>query len=221
MSINTSYPTLVSNSIKYMLKYVEEYELVKAKKHPQFRFVREFFEARELCFQNFYKLYGRYKAAQGIPELLLPIRRGPKPKFEELPLADDSLVKKILEYRKSGLNRYVIAAALKKNPLIKKGFSASSVYRTLRKYGVSKLTKLVQEEKRKIVRTFAGSLAHIDCHYLPKGIVQSEPKKKYFVLGVIDDFSRIVWVEVIESLKAIDVAFACMLNQNDFKAKFC
>ena len=210
MGINTSYRTLASNSIKYMLKYVEEYELVKSKKHPQFKRVREFFEARELCFQNFYKLYRRYKAAQEIPELLLPIRRGPKPKFEEMPLADDSLVKQILEYRKSGLNRYVIAAALKKNPLIKKGCSESSVYRTLRKYGVSKLTKRVQEEKRKIVRTFAGSLAHIDCHYLPKGIVQSEPKKKYFVLGVIDDFSRIVWVEVIESLKAIDVTFAMM-----------
>ena len=31
MGINTSYRTLASNSIEYMLKYVEEYELVKSK----------------------------------------------------------------------------------------------------------------------------------------------------------------------------------------------
>lgn len=45
---------------------------------------------------------------------------------------------------------------------------------------------------------------------LPKGAVQAEPSKRYYALGVIDDFSRIVWVEIMQSVKAIDTAFGMM-----------
>lgn len=193
-----------------MLKHVDEFELVRAKKHTKYKTVREFFADNLISFQNFYKFYGRYiKSGRNI-EALLPTRRGPKPKYQEMPLADDSIAKQVLEYRKMGYNKYVIAESLKKNHGKKKGISASSVYRILRLYGVSKMTRSLQEEKRKIIRDYAGSLGHADCHRLPIGVVQSEPKKRYYVLGVVDDFSRIVWVEVIESLKAIDATFAMM-----------
>jgi transposase InsO family protein len=192
-----------------MLKYVIEYELVKAKKHPEYKIIREFFKAKGICFQNFYKFYSRYKASEKNQESLLPLRRGPKPKYQEMPLADGGLVKRILEYRKLGFNKYIIAESLKRESS-KKGTSASTVYRILRKFGASRLTTAIQEEKRKIVRTFAGSLAHVDCHYLPKGIVQTKPDQRYYAIGVIDDFSRIVWVEIIESVKAIDATFGMM-----------
>lgn len=210
MSAQTSYLTLTRNSIRYMLKFVDEYELVKTKKHPRYKYVRDFFKDNGICFQNFYKFYNRYVSSGRNPDALLPTRRGPKPKYKEIPLAGDILVKKILEYRSLGFNKYVIAECLKKDSVIKTTCSASTIYRILRNYGVSRLNKALVEEKRKIVREHAGSLAHIDCHYLPKGIIKNLPEKRFFILGVIDDYSRIAWAEVTNSTKAIDATFAMM-----------
>jgi len=125
-------------------------------------------------------------------------------------VSGDILVKKVLEYRQLGFKKYVIAECLKKDKEIKTPCSASTIYRILRKYGLSKLNKALVEEKRKIVRKHAGSLAHIDCHYLPKGVVKEFPEKRFFILGCIDDYSRIVWAEVISSTKTIDATFAMM-----------
>ena len=72
------------------------------------------------------------------------------------------------------------------------------------------VTRYNKSQKIKIQRDFAWSLAHIDCHYLPKGIVKSNPTTNYYVIGVIDDYSRIVWVEVLKSIKSIDAMFAMM-----------
>ena len=60
--------------------------LLSRKIHCQFKRVREFFEAEKTLFSRiFISFTDRYKAAQEIPELLLPIRRGPESKFEEIP----------------------------------------------------------------------------------------------------------------------------------------
>lgn len=210
MASSTSYHTLEANSIKYMLGYVAEYELIKAKKHPEYKYARYFFVAKGICFQNFYKFYKRYINSGRDVKALLPTRSGPKPKYTEMPTSDEDVVKKILDYRSSGHNKYTIAEALKREPQIDKACSASTIYRIFAKYGVSSLSCAVKEEKRKIERTFAGSLGHVDCHYLPQSIIQSEPQKRYFVLGCIDDYARIVWVEVLNSTKSIDATFAMM-----------
>lgn len=210
MERGTSYATLQQNSIKYMLSFVEEYELVRNKRHPDYRYARDFFLAKGICFQNFYKFYRRFIAAGRDGQKLLPQRRGPKPKYRELPTHGDDIVTLTLSYREKGYNRYLISTALQKSLHIKGPCSPSTIYRILRKHGASRLTKPVLEEKRKIVRKKAGSLVHIDCHQLPKGILKSDPLKKFYTLGVIDDYSRIAWVEVIESTKAIDATFAMM-----------
>lgn len=214
MSMNTSFVMLQQNTIKYMLQYVSEYEQVKRKEHPTYKKVREFFRAKDICFQNFYKFYNRYISSGRNAEALLPTRRGPKPKYVAMPVAEGSLEKIILDYRKQGYNKYIIAESLKTHKGVKKPCSASTVYRILRSYGMSRLTKHIsdnsKEEIRKITRDYMGSLGHIDCHYLPKGVVKLEPARRYYVIGCIDDFSRIAWVEVIESTKAIDAAFGMM-----------
>ena len=206
----SSYLTMEKNTIKYMLGYVTDYEKVKNKEHPEFKTARSLFAAKGICFQNFYKFYKRYIISGRDEQALLPTRRGPKPKYKELPLANDSIEQKVLEYRKHGFNKFLISAVLKQKHGLKKHCSATSVYRILKKYGESKLTKAMTTEKRKIIRDFAGSLGHVDCHVLPKGIVKSEPTKRYYVLGCIDDYSRICWVEVTESVKALDACFAMM-----------
>lgn len=205
-----SLTTLEKNSIRYMLNFVDGYELVKSGNHPEFRFARDYFAANKICFQNFYKFYSRFISSNRDPSKLLPTRRGPKPKYQDLCLAEDSIVDLVLNYRKQGYDKYYISECLKRINKRKTSCSASTVYRILRNFGESRLRKTIKEEKTKIMRDYAGSLAHIDCHYLPKGVVKSDPNKHYFTLGVIDDFSRIVWVEVMKSTKAIDAAFAMM-----------
>jgi hypothetical protein len=198
------------NTIKYMLQYVEEYERVKNKEHPSYKTVRGFFKSKGICFQNFYKFYNRFLLSNRKVEALLPTRRGPKPKYKEMPSSDDSLEAIVLEYRKSGYNKFIITEALKKDKNIQKPCSASTVYRILKSYGVSRLTPVLKEEKKKIIRDCIGSLGHIDCHYLSKGIVASEPNRRYYAIGCVDDFSRLCWTEIIESTKAIDATFGMM-----------
>jgi len=131
-----------------------------------------------------------------------------------MPIVDGSLEEKVLEYRKLGYNKYIISEAIKKEGIIKKGCSASSVYRILRRYGESRIRKAMIEEKRSLIREHAGSLGHIDCHVLPKGVVKSDPEKRYYVLGCMDNYSRICWVEVTESVSALDACFAIVEVQS-------
>ena len=210
MNRATSLATMESNTIRYMLGFVDAYEKVKRRECTEFKTARSLFAAKGICYQNFYKFYGRYIASGRDTSSLLPTRRGPKPKYKEQHLADESLEKKILEYRKCGYNKFTISAVLKQKDGITKPSSASTVYRILRKYGESKLTKAMIDTKRKIIRDHPGSLGHVDCHVLPKGVVKSHPEKRYYVLGCIDDYSRICWVEVTESVKALDACFAMM-----------
>ena len=52
-------------------------------------------------------------------------------------------------------------------------------------------------------------MGHIDIHYLTKGIVKEVGSKKHYLVGLIDDYSRICWLEVIDCIKS-DVMFATM-----------
>ena len=72
------------------------------------------------------------------------------------------------------------------------------------------LTTRQKELKQRYVREYMGSLGHVDCHFLPKGVIKSAPERRYYVLGCMDDASRLCWVEVMESTKAIDATFAMM-----------
>jgi transposase InsO family protein len=195
-----------------MLKFVSEYELVKENKHETYKYVKDLFASKKICSQNFHKFYRRYIASGRDNNALLPVRRGPKPKYMETAVCpeEEVFVSKILEYRKRGANKYFIASAISKDETIKKTCSASTIYRILVKHGVSRLKAPEIIEKRRIVREKAGELLHIDCHYLPKGVVKEFPTKQFYVVGAIDDYSRVCWVEVIQSTKAIDATFGMM-----------
>lgn len=65
-----------------------------------------------------------------------------------------------------------------------------------------------------------GELVHIDCHQLPKGITIAEPDKTYYLLGVIDDLSRICWLELLENKKALTVMFAVLKAFNLLKSTY-
>lgn len=116
--------------------------------------------------------------------------------------------KKVIEKRILGINRYEIKELLQ--PILKHFTpSASGIYNICKRYNLNRLTKKMKESKRKIIKEKAGDLAHIDCHYLPKELLLNS-KQRYYLLGVIDDCTRIAWCEIIPDLTSLTVMFATM-----------
>jgi transposase InsO family protein len=65
-----------------------------------------------------------------------------------------------------------------------------------------------------------GELVHIDCHQLSQGITISDPGKTYFLVGLIDSYSRLAGVEVLEDKKALTVMFAVLKAHNMLKHRY-
>lgn len=209
MRINTSDLTLARNYLQKYQFLIKEYEQVKNKTHPKYRFVKDFYAAHGTDRRTFLKYYNRFKQS-GKVEDLLPRKRGPKWKTRRpLPFIEH----KVLELRTQGNNKYEINCILK--PKLKQFTpSPSGVYNILKRYKVNRLNPKMQENKRKIIKEKAGELAHIDTHYLPKGIVSIEPDKRYYLYGIIDSCTRVAWVELTEDITALTTMFVGLRSFN-------
>tara|TARA_R110002074_G_scaffold91664_3_gene200350 strand:+ start:53 stop:1036 length:984 start_codon:yes stop_codon:yes gene_type:complete len=201
--------TLIRNYIQKYQFLIKEYDLVKQKCHPKYRFVKDFHEANGTDRRIFLKYYNRFKASNK-KEALLPQKRGPKYKSRRpLPYIEQ----KVIELRKQGNNKYEISCILK--PKLKQFTpSPSGVYNITKRYGLNRLTPKMQQSKRRIIKEKAGELAHIDTHYLHKGIVNNEPNKRYYLYGVIDSCTRVAWVELTEDVTALTTMFAGLESFN-------
>jgi len=211
MRNTTSDKTLTISYVKKFRFLIKEYELVKQKKHVHFKFVGDFYKFHNTNRQTFLKYYNRFYLG-GSDSDLLPRKRGPKWKSRRpLPYIEN----KVNELRKTGTNRYEISFLLK--PKLKQFTpSPSGVYNIIKRYNLNKLTPKMKEEKRKIIKQKAGELAHIDCHYLDKNIVNGVTER-LFLIAIIDDTTRIVWVEIIPNIKSLTVMFSTMRILNYFQ----
>lgn len=211
MRRNTNDKTLEKNYIQKWRFLIREYELTKAQKHHQFRFVNDFYKFHGTNRQTFLKYYHRFKNS-GINEDLLPRKRGPKWKSRR-PL--QFIENKVIEQRKLGINRYEIQEILK--PRLKHFTpSPSGIYNICKRYGLNKLTKPMKQAKRQIIKEKAGQLGHIDCHYLPKEVVVSD-SKRYYLVAVVDSCTRIAWAEVVSDIKSLTVMFSILRCFNMIK----
>ena len=206
--------TLAARSIKQMIKLCEEYDLVKARKHTRYRFVTDFYNAHHLKRQNFLKFYHRYKNT-GDPNSLLPEKRGPRYKSRR---TVDYIEDQVIELRKKGLNRYEIYMDLCIK-LEEKTPKPSTIYQIIKRHNMNKLKPPMKEEKRKIITERIGELGHIDCHYLPKGIIEG-CNKRYYLVGLIDHKSSVAWCEVVQDISSLTVMFAAMKMLNFFSREF-
>jgi hypothetical protein len=214
MRINTNDKTLKNNYIQTYQFLISEYELVKSKQHPTFRYVKDFYEAHGTCAQTFLKYYGRYKNSQTLEDLL-PGKRGPKYLTRRTPKEIEELV---LREREKGCNKFEITSILR--PTLKEATpSPSGVYQILKRYGKNKLIEPMIEEKRRIIKEKAGELAHIDCYHLSKDMIAND-NNRYYLVSVIDSSTRIAWSEVVEDIKAISVMFATLRCFNYLTEKF-
>ena len=152
--------TMRRNYINKWRSMIEDYELVKEKRHPKFKFVSDFYRFHNTNRQNFLKYYHRYTS--GLSESdLLPRKRGPKWKVRR---GDCPYVKEeVLKHRRNGVNRYEMCDII--NPLLRvRGqdpISASTIYRIFRKNEVNRLKPKMKENRRRIIKQKSGELGHI------------------------------------------------------------
>ena len=203
--------------INAMLHNIEEYELVKNKQHTTLITAEDFYQAKGLCRQNFLKYYRRFLNSSRDVESLIPKKVGRKFKDELKYLPE--IIDKIKSIRQRGYNRFEISRQLRHQDNIL--ISPSSTYRLMRKLGINQLNPIIKEEVRRIIKMSSGELGHVDIHYVTSGTVKELDKnKKLYLLGIIDSYSRICWLEVIDSIKAINVAFAAMDIMMTLKARY-
>ena len=177
MRNNSKDRTIERNYIQKWRFLVGEYELVKAKKHPRFRFVQDFYNFHGTSRQTFAKYYNRYRQDRSDGSLL-PLKRGPRWKSRRtLPFIEQ----KVLELRRNGINRYEIYAIL--HPVLKSHTPApSTIYAISRRHNLNRLTKPMEQSKRKIIKSRAGELGHLDCHHLSKDLVLGSRQRSTWCL---------------------------------------
>lgn len=214
--MTTSNKDLISKTLaSRMIACIEEYEAIKRKESKLFKTVKQFCEFNKFSHQNFMKIYHRYKQ-NPCEYSLLPQKRGPKFKIRR---TDLNVEKLIIELRKQGNSRYEIKEILKqKDYVVAPG--PTTIYNICRKHGLNKLRKSEKKERRKIIMSKIGELVHIDCHQLSKGITIAEPDKTYYLLGVLDDYSRTCWVELMDDKKSLTVMFAVLKAFNMLKHRY-
>lgn len=198
--------TMERRHIQTMLRYIDGYELVKKRLHPEYKTASAFYAGVGVCKQNFLKYYRRYVGQGREIGSLIPHRTGRK--FKDAMAYAPEIIQAVKDISSRGYNRYDIALQLKQ--LLGIELPPTTVYRLLKKLGVHHLNPVIKQEKRRIIKMEAGELGHIDIHYLTKGIVKDCTHQKLYLLGIIDSYSRVCWVEVIDSIKSTHVTFAAM-----------
>lgn len=211
MRNNSKDETLKRNYIQKYQYLILEYERVKRKEHGIYKRAKDFYKAHGVCRQTFLKYYNRYKQS-GDENSILPEKRGAKYKSRRI---DINIETKVIEIRKKGLNKYEIHDIMREE-IGEQAPSRSTIYNIFKRNDMNKLQKKEKEEKRKIIKEKAGELAHIDCHYLSKDMINGE-NKRYYLLSVVDTQSRVAWTEVIEDIKSLTVMFATLRCFNHIK----
>lgn len=211
--METTNKNLISKTLaRRMMTCIEEYEAIKQKTSSKFKYVKDFCKFHQFSHQNFMRIYHRYKSNPS-EYSLIPQKRGPKYQTRR---TDIKIEEKVRELRLKGNNRYEI-----RNILINSGIKLapcpSTIYNICKRHNLNKLKKTQKEERRKIIMSKIGELVHIDCHQLSKGITIDKPNTTYYLLGVLDDYSRTCWVELLEDKKALSVMFATLKAFNMLK----
>ena len=205
--------TLEKNYLHRLKSMIEEYQLVKLKKSTRFKTVKEFCEAFHTNRQTFLKYYNRYQMTHS-EDSLLPHKRGPHWKTRRVDL---KIEEKVIEQRKKGSSRYEVFIILK--PELKEATpSPSTLYNIFKRYQMNRLTVPMKEVKRRIIKTKAGELGHVDCHYLSRALLPTP--STYRLVGVIDSCTGIAWVEVVPNVKSLVVMFATLKILNLLNARY-
>jgi transposase InsO family protein len=206
--------TIERNYLQKWRFLIPEYEAVKAGRSAAFKRVGEFYRHHGTCSQTFRKYYNRYLQS-GSEADLLPRRRGPKWRERRTP---EGIEAEIVAFRRRGMNRYEIHAALRERR--ETVASPSTIYRVLKRYQLNRRTTAMREEKRRIIKDKLGELGHIDLHQLPRDMFLAPPAATAYVVSLIDSCSRLAWAEVVTAKKALPVMFKTLKMINTLNVHY-
>jgi transposase InsO family protein len=182
------------------LLVVNEYELIKQKKSKNFSTVDQLCEVFKVHRKDIRKYYERWIKSGRDPDSLLPQKRGPKPGQLKL-LSKDEERTIIKIRRKFQANEFEISHMIKGHFNVDP--SVSTIYRTFKRYPLNekRKAKIKRYEKR-----YPGELLHADTFSLPKTLVTD--RKRYFLFGILDDCTRLTYVELIDRQTAANASEA-------------
>jgi transposase InsO family protein len=179
---------------------VDHYEKIKQKTNTSFKTVDELCEAFQVSRKDIRKYYERWAKAGKDPESLLPKKRGPKPgQLKILSKEEERIIVKI--HRRLNANEFEIYNLIEGHFDVHP--SVSTIYRTLKLYPLNeKRKKAIKRYERK----YPGELLHADTYSLAKTL--TENRKQRYLLGLIDDCTRLCHIELIERNTAAEVSMA-------------
>ena len=182
------------------LLVLNEYELIKQKKNKNFSTVDQLCEVFKIHRKDIRKYYERWIKSGRDPDSLLPKKRGPKPGQLKL-LSKDEERTIIKIQRKFQANEFEIFHLIKGH--FKTHPSVSTIYRTFKLYPLNEKRKknIKRYEKR-----YPGELLHADTYRLPVTLVTN--RKRYFVFGILDDCTRLTYIELIDRQTAANASQA-------------
>jgi transposase InsO family protein len=182
------------------LSILEEYEKVKAGRSHLFATVNDLCEAHHVHRKDIRKYYERWIKTDKDRSALLPQKRGPQPgKYKRLSKEEERIILKI--HRRLGANEFEIFEMLK--PRFTVPPSVSTIYRTFKRYPLNVKRK---EPIKRYVKRYPGELLHADTYQLAKAMMQD--RKRYHLFGIVDDYSRLAYAEVIQANTAAEVTKA-------------
>jgi len=182
------------------LLVVKEYELIRQRQCTNFKTVEQLCEVFKVHRKDIRKYYERWVKSGKRDESLLPQKRGPRP--GQLKILSKEEERSIIKIRRRlQANEFeifhMIEGKFKVHP------SVSTIYRTFKRYPLNEPRK---KAIKRYVKRYPGELLHADTYQLPRTLTID--RKKYYLLGIIDDCTRLCRTELIERQTAADVTRA-------------
>jgi transposase InsO family protein len=182
------------------LLVLNEYELIKQRRSEHFKTVEELCEVFKVHRKDIRRYYQRWINSGKDTESLIPQKRGPRPgQLKILSKDEERAIIKIQRRLKANEHEisHLIRGHFRVHP------SVSTIYRTFKRYPLNEKRKsyIKRYEKR-----YPGELLHADTFNLPKTLVDS--RIRYYLFGILDDCTRLTYVELIERARASNVSQA-------------
>lgn len=156
--------------------------------------------------KTLWKYKRRFQASGGESISLLPQKRGPKEGSTRIPKRIERLIVQL--HRRLKWKAVRIWAELRDrgmvNPKTNKPFSKNTIYAVLQRYP-SFEKKAAKEEVQRYEKLLPGDMGHVDLKKA-KNVAGEDPKQKKYYSQLLDDCTRIVYVELLPNKKASTVA---------------
>jgi transposase InsO family protein len=182
------------------LLVVKEYELIRQKKSKSFTTVEQLCQVFKVHRKDIRKYYERWVKSGQSEESLLPLKRGPRPgQLKVLSKEEERTIIKIR--RRLRANEFEISHMVEGKFRVDP--SVSTIYRTFKRYPLNDRRK---KAIKRYVKRYPGELLHADTYQLPKTLMID--RVKYYLLGVLDDHTRLCHTEIISAQTAAEVTRA-------------